>query len=125
LLAGKRWPAECPFFVGRVMSKPVSAIIMERARELIAEPEHWCRGSYARGKGGVSVSVGDSSARRYCAMGALILAAFDLVGNMGQARELAYSAAGTISNTGSLVFVNDHAGHAAVLALFDKAIADF
>jgi hypothetical protein len=107
------------------MSKPVSVAIIERARELIAEPEHWCRGSYARGKGGVSVSVGDSSARRFCAMGALILAALELTGDIQRGRELAYRAASTISQTGSLVFVNDHRGHAAVLALFDKAIAEF
>lgn len=29
------------------------------------------------------------------------------------------------NETGSLVAVNDHQGHAAVLALFDKAIAGF
>jgi hypothetical protein len=30
-----------------------------------------------------------------------------------------------ISKTGSLVFVNDHHGHAAALALFDKAMTEF
>jgi hypothetical protein len=107
------------------MSKPISVRIAERARDIIADQEHWCRGSFARGKGGVSVTVQDGSARRYCAMGALILAAFELTGDIGQARELAYSVASKISGTGSLVVVNDHQGHAAVLALFDKAIAGF
>lgn len=107
------------------MSKPINVRLIERARELIADPEHWCRGSYARGKGGVSVSVGDSSARRYCAMGALILAAWEITGDVNRGDGLAYNAAKIVSKTGSLVFVNDHQGHAAVLALLDKAIADF
>jgi hypothetical protein len=105
------------------MSKPVTVTIMERAREVIADPEHWCRGSFARGRGGVSVSVGDVSARRYCAIGAIILAALEITGDTSRARELACSVATKISETGSLVVVNDHQGHAAVLALFDKAIA--
>jgi hypothetical protein len=107
------------------MSKPVSIRMIEKARELIAEPEHWCRGSYARGKGGASVPVMDRSAQRHCAMGALILAAFEVTGDVRRATELADSVSRMISKTGSLVFVNDHQGHAAVLVLFDKAIAEF
>ena len=105
------------------MSKPVSVTIIQRAREIISEPENWCRGSFARGRGGVSVSVRDSSARRFCAMGALILAATEITGDNTRANELAYSIAKTISKTGSLVFINDRQGHAAVLALFDEALA--
>ena len=105
------------------MSKPLNMTILERARTLIAEPDRWCRGSYARGKGGASVSVRDPSAQRYCAMGALLLAAYETTGDVGQADELAYSLARSLSETGSLVFINDRQGHDAVLALFDKALA--
>src|SRR5262249_31102820 len=108
----------------RVMSKPINATIIQRARELISQPEYWCRGSYARGKGGVSVSVNDPTARRFCAMGALIFAAHELTGDVGVASELAYSAAQSISRTGSLVYINDRQGYAAVLALFDTALAE-
>jgi hypothetical protein len=107
------------------MSKPIGVAIIDRARTIIANPDHWCQGSYAKSNGGVPVSAEDRSAQRYCAMGALILAAFEITGDVGRGRELAYSAARIISNTRSLIFVNDHEGYAAVLALFDKAIVDF
>jgi hypothetical protein len=105
------------------MSKPVSVTIIQRGREIISAPENWCRGSFARGRGGVSVSVRDHSARRFCAMGALILAATEITGDNTKANELAYAIAKTISKTGSLVFINDRHGHEAVLALFDEALA--
>jgi hypothetical protein len=105
------------------MSKPVPVIIIQRERDLISDEQHWCRGSYARGKGGFSVAVNDPKARRYCAMGALLLAASEVCGDQATASQLAYGIAETISPTGSLVFINDHRGHAAVLSLFDAAIA--
>ena len=107
------------------MSKPVPLLIIQRASEIIGDQEHWCRGSLARGKAGASVSVYDTGARRFCAMGALILAASELCSDDTDASNLAYSVGKMISPTGSLVFVNDHQGHAAVLALFDAAIASY
>jgi hypothetical protein len=105
------------------MSKPLSVAIIERARQIISDPESWCRGSFARGRAGTSVSVRDPAARRYCAMGALILAAIEITGDATQANELAYSIAKAVSDSGSLVFINDHHGHGAVLKVFDEAIA--
>jgi hypothetical protein len=108
------------------MSKPVSIIIIEQARDIISDQQHWCRGSYARGKAGHSVSVNDPSARRFCAMGALLLAASDLCGtDTTDASNLAHETAKLLSPTGSLVFINDYWGHAAVLSLFDAAIASY
>ena len=105
------------------MSKPLSVAIIERARQIISDPDNWCRGSFARGRGGASVSVRDPAARRFCAMGALILAAIEITGDATQANELAYGIAKTISRTGSLVFINDRQGHGAILQLFDEALA--
>jgi hypothetical protein len=105
------------------MSKPVPLIVIQRAREIISDEQHWCRGSYARGKAGISVAVNDPEARRYCAMGALLLAASELSSNDATASSLAYDIAKIVSPTGSLVFVNDHYGHSAVLSLFDVAAA--
>ena len=107
------------------MSKPIPLIIIQRAREIISDEQRWCLGSFARGKAGASVSIHDSGARRYCAMGALMLGASELCSNEAEAGNLAYAVGKIISPTGSLVFVNDYQGHAAVLALFDAAIASY
>jgi hypothetical protein len=105
------------------MSKPVPLLIIQRAREIISDEQHWCRGSYARGKAGISVAVNDPDAHRYCAMGALLLAASELSSDETIASSLAHDIAKIVSPTGSLVFVNDHYGHSAVLSLFDVAMA--
>ncbi len=105
------------------MSKPVPLLIVQRAREIISDEQHWCRGCYARGKAGTVVAVDDPDARRYCAMGALIVAAWELCNDNAAATNLAHDMAKIVSPTGSLVFVNDHFGHSAVLSLFDVAIA--
>jgi hypothetical protein len=107
------------------MSRPIPLLIIQRAREIIGDQERWCRGSLARGKAGASVSIHDSGARRYCAMGALMLAASELCPDDAEAGSLAYAVGKIISPTGSLVFVNDYQGRAAVLALFDAAIASY
>jgi hypothetical protein len=46
-----------------------------------------------------------------------------LNGLSSQASSLAQDIAKIVSPTGSLVFVNDHYGHSAVLSQFDVAIA--
>ena len=105
------------------MSKPVPLIIIERARDLISDEQQWCYGTHARGRGGFPVSVKHPDARRFCAMGALLLAASEVCSTAEDADNLAKDIAKMISPTGSLVFINDHRGHGAVLALFDQAIA--
>jgi len=107
------------------MSKPIPLLIIQRAREIIGDEQRWCRGSLARGKTGASVNVHDSSARRFCAMGALMLAASEFCPDDIEAGNLAYAVGKIISPTGSLVFVNDYQGRAAVLSLFDVAIASY
>ena len=104
------------------MSKPIPAIVIQRAREIISDEQHWCRGSYARGRAGAPVSINHPDARRYCAMGALMLAAQEMSSDFATAEELVYRAAQIISPTGSLVVTNDYEGHVAVLALFDAAL---
>jgi hypothetical protein len=107
------------------MSRPISLLIMQRAREIISDDQRWCRGSYARGKAGASISVHHPEARRFCAMGALLLAASELCSDDADAGNLAHEVANLLSPTGSLVFINDYSGHAAVLSLFDTAILSY
>jgi len=52
----------------------------------------------------------------------LIAAAFELVGDLNQAHKLADAAAKEIRGPSSLINTNDTLGHAAVLAIFDKAL---
>jgi hypothetical protein len=105
------------------MSKPLTRPIIERARSLIADESQWCRAALARDERGWQVDPTDTTARRRCAFGALVAAAFDLVGDIKQAHDLAGAAAREIRCTSSLINTNDTDGHAAVLALFDRALA--
>jgi hypothetical protein len=105
------------------MSKPLNRPIIERARALIADESQWCRGALARDGSGRQVDPTDVTARRRCAYGALVAAAFELVSNLSQAHDLADAAAREIRGSPSLINTNDTRGHAAVLALFDKALA--
>src|SRR5271169_4952575 len=71
------------------MSKPLTRPIIERARALIADEDHWCRAALAKDVDGRQVDPTDKTARRWCAVGAIIAAAFELVGDVKQAHNLA------------------------------------
>jgi hypothetical protein len=105
------------------MSKPIAPHVIEGARMLIADESQWCRAALARDELGRQVDPTDTTARRRCAFGALVAAAFELVGDTRQAYDLANVAARAIRCTSSLIHTNDTEGHAAVLALFDRALA--
>ena len=107
------------------MSKPITRHVIERARMLIAHENHWCRAALARDDRGFQVDPTDATARRRCAFGALIAAAFELVGDIKQAHNLADAVTREVRGTSSLINTNDTEGHAAVLALFDKALAAY
>jgi hypothetical protein len=105
------------------MSKPVQLQILQRARALIEDERHWCPGDLARDANGFSVSPTDSSATQRCALGALVAAAYQSTGDIRLARDLAMSAMRPLIGASTLTHINDVEGHAAVLALFDMAIA--
>ena len=104
------------------MSKPITRHVIERARMLIEDESQWCRGTLARDERGWQVDPTDTTARQRCAFGALVAAAFELIGDIKRAHDLANVAAREIRCTSSLINTNDTEGHAAVLALFDKAL---
>ena len=105
------------------MSKPLNIQIIEKARSLIEEKEHWCRGTLAVDARGNHVCPTDSRAKRRCALGAIVAAAYEFTNDPGQAYDLAVSVVRSFRGTSTLVNVNDVRGHAAVLALLDEAIA--
>jgi hypothetical protein len=105
------------------MSKPLTRSILERARALIADKNHWCRGSLARDVRGRQVDPWKTTAVRSCAYGALIAAAFELVADVAQSRDLADAVAREIHGSSWLITTNDIGGHRAVLALLDQVLA--
>jgi hypothetical protein len=106
-----------------LMAKPLKFQIIERAKELIQDEHHWCRGYLAVDASGVSADPTSREAVRRCALGALVAAAYQLTDNTFWAQELAENALRPLYGANTLVLTNDHQGHAAVLALFDEAMA--
>jgi hypothetical protein len=96
---------------------------VERARALIADEEHWCRGELARDAKGLGICPMSDSATKRCGLGALIMAAYLTTNDRRQAHDLAIKAIRPLHGSATLVNVNDLRGHAAVLALFDEVIA--
>ena len=105
------------------MARSLQIQIVERARALIADKQHWCRGELARDVNGEGVCPTSDSAVKRCALGAVIAAAHELTHNLDSANDFAFKALRPRYGTATLVRVNDMRGHAAVLALFDTVIA--
>jgi hypothetical protein len=102
------------------MARPLQFQIVERARALIADESHWCRGELARDVNGMGVCPTSESAMMRCGLGALIAAAYQLTNDYRGAHDLAILALRPLHGSATLVNVNDVRGHAAVLALFDE-----
>jgi hypothetical protein len=106
-----------------LMARPLKLQIIERAKELIDDQRNWCRGYLAIDQFGISADPTSGQAVKRCALGALIAAAYQLTNNRASAYELALNALRPLCGSNTVVLVNDHRGHAAVLALLDEAIA--
>jgi hypothetical protein len=105
------------------LSKPLKIQIVERARELVADEEHWCRGELARDARGMGVCPLSDSAVKRCGLGAVIAAAYQLTHDFDAADQLGREALRPRYGAATVIHVNDTRGHAAVLALFDEVIA--
>jgi hypothetical protein len=105
------------------MSKTLKHQIVEKARALIEDDWHWCRGELARDMNALSVCPTNTRAVRRCALGALIAAAYEITNDLSRAHDLAIGAVRPLHGSATLVNVNDVRGHAAVLALLDEVLA--
>jgi hypothetical protein len=105
------------------LSKPLKLHVIERARSLIGDEQHWCCGSLAQDATGGEISATSASAVKRCGLGALIAAAYELTHDFDAAYKLGHTVLRPHCGTATLVHVNDCRGHAAVLALFDEVIA--
>lgn len=108
------------------MTTTVQKQVLINARALIADPAHWTRGTLACDANGRTVEWHDQSATKWCAMGAIYRAAYDLVGDQREATRIGDEVAKTVRPNrwfgGGLPVINDARGHAAVLKVFDKAL---
>ena len=105
------------------MARPLQIQIIERARALIEDSDHWCRNHLALDTNGVSVFPTSTSAVKRCALGALIVAAYELTHDHDAADHLAYQALRPHCGTSTLIHVNNMRGQEEVLALFDEVIS--
>ena len=105
------------------MSKPLKIQIVERARALIADREHWCQRHLAEDVNGVSLSPTSASAMKRCGLGAVIASAYQLTHDFDAAHQLGHEALRPRYGATTVIYLNDTIGHAAVLALFDEVIA--
>lgn len=101
--------------------------ILVKARELIAEPKNWTKGSYARNSEGYPVSCNSEDAFCFCSLGAIQRAAADRSLLETEEARQALRRAIMIETRGVGRFIdswNDApmCRHADVLAAFDRAI---
>ena len=99
------------------MAKPLQIQIVERARALISDERHWCRGHWAQDAKGFDVFPNSATAVRRCALGALIAAAYEFTHNFDAAYQIGHRALRPHFGTATLIHTNDIRGHAAVLAI--------
>lgn len=110
------------------------------ARDRIADPYDWCQGTYSKDSDGCEIPADSPEASSWCAVGALwwvsretgespadlrliVLALRALAHPLHSGRyDLPQLRLG--SNQYAVEYVNDRLGHAAVMDMYDDAIAD-
>jgi hypothetical protein len=105
------------------LSKPLKIQIVEQARSLIADEQHWCSHHLALDKNGIVVNPTSSLAIKRCALGAVLAAAYQLTHDLDTANKLGDEVLAPFCRPALLMQLNDTLGHAAVLTLFDDVIA--
>jgi hypothetical protein len=103
------------------MAQPLERKIIGRARAMIAAPQMWTQGEFARDGSGQPVSWRSPEAAQFCIWGALNRAARELTENEHLRVRLADGAARALrATTPSISRLNDRGTHADVLALIDR-----
>jgi len=102
--------------------------VLVAARELIADEAKWTQGTAARGANGKTCPPRSKMAKQWCAVGAIYYVAGcaypSLHPNVAtEAHDLLSETAARSEFRRCMSEVNDLDGHAATLAMFDRAIA--
>ena len=117
------------------MAQPLIDHVLTDARPIIANRRRRLRCSEAVTAQGVDCDACDPAATRFCAVGALINAAYRITGNHEQAHRLGWKVAGMVAVAGGLrpvdaedeagwrlALLSDTRGQAAVLRAVDALI---
>ena len=97
--------------------------ILKRAKRRIENPRHWCVGANGRDRQGKSVFPWSPDACRWCAYGAIDAAELPHIRHALEYLDAAaFEVSGEIEDA-RVDLVNDHFGHAAVMKMYDLAIA--
>jgi hypothetical protein len=70
------------------LSKPLKIQIVQGARALIADEQHWCRRNLANDVNGVPIYPTSERAVKWCGLGAVIAAAYQLTHDFDTANRL-------------------------------------
>ena len=115
------------------MAKPILKHVIEGARAFVSVRGTWVRYTLAATSRGMECEPTDSKAKKFCAHGALIRAAYDLTGDPADARRLAARAAMWVTGSGTpgeafeqIYTINDGQpvpSRNAILRLFDDGLA--
>src|SRR3954466_9971669 len=118
------------------MAKPLIDTVLVNARTIVADRRRRLRGAEAVTADGLECDACDEDAQRFCAIGALIRAAYMMTGDQEQAHRLGWKVAGLIASAAKLPLVDedefgwrlallsDRRGQAAVLRAFDSLIVE-
>ena len=106
------------------MSMALHHQIITDARALIAAEHRWIQIARAITRGRDRIEAHHPRAKRFCAVGALECAAFNLTGDVARAQLLARAACECLCPAAmdavfELEHINDRHGHAAVHSVFD------
>ncbi len=107
------------------MAKILQHQVISGALALISDKANWSRGAWARTPDGAPCGWADPKAVKFCAMGALNRAAWDLlrddICDLGvRASQQVLEASGIPHRC--LPQINDSEGHAVVIAMFERAL---
>ena len=105
------------------MSQPIDIQILEIARAMIANPKTWTRGCAARDRRGEEVAPESAEAVRWCALGAVGRAMFEL-GAPVSAAQSAFKRLDGNAWLLSISDINDRKGRKAAVSLFDAALVE-
>jgi hypothetical protein len=104
------------------MARSLHHQLITRALELIENEAHWTRGAIARTASGDVCESDDPLAARFCAIGALSRAVYELKMPLNVFKTAEYILAANNCSNDSLARINDTNGYAAVVEMFNRAL---
>jgi len=99
------------------------AALLTRARDRIADPARWCQAVEATDETGMRCDATSPNAASWCAVGALNVSSGHRNATFYAARKALRDSARQLTDYIDVDDVNDTLGHAAVMRVYDAAIA--